>query len=187
MPDNARSDDNDQEGLPLATRLWFAWVAFLRILFDAAFAARAFRVREAMPALPAVKPAKKPARDTTALVMLALFQREGRLIDFLEQDITSFDDAEVGAAARVVHEGCGKALHGAAKVEPLRDEEEDAKVVIERGYDAAAVKLTGNVSGKPPYRGTVRHRGWRVHKLELPRAVAGHDVTIVAPAEIEVS
>jgi len=144
-----------------------------------------------MPVLPAVKPAAKKKKlrveDTTALALLALFQREGRLIDFLEQDITSFDDAEVGAAARVVHEGCGKALHGAAKVQPLRDEEEDAKVVIERGYDAAAVKLTGNVSGKPPYRGTVRHRGWRVRKLELPRAVEGHDVTIVAPAEIEVS
>ena len=159
----------------------------MRILFDAAFAARAYRVRDAMPALPAVKKPKKTAKDTSALMMLALFQREGRLIDFLEQDITSFEDAEVGAAARVVHEGCGKALHGAAKVEPLRDEEEEAKVVLERGYDAGAVKLTGNVSGKPPYRGILRHRGWRVRKLELPRAVEGHDVHIVAPAEIEVS
>jgi len=119
------------------------------------------------------------------LQLLALLQREGRLVDFLQQDITGFDDAEVGVAARVVHEGCRQALAGHAKVEPIREEAEDSPVRIEAGFDPAAVKLTGEVPGKAPYSGTLRHRGWRVTDLQLPEAMEGHDFTVVAPAEVE--
>jgi hypothetical protein len=203
VPDNDRSHDFDP--LPFATRFWFAWIAWLRVLFDGAFAGRVWSVRHGMPALPEPRKAerkaqrkeerkaeRKPAREPApsndaALVLLALLQREGRLLDFLEQDITSFEDAEVGAAVRVVHEGCKKALHAAATIEPVRDEEEESNVVVPKGYDAGAVKLTGKVAGKPPYNGVLRHRGWRVRKLALPHAVEGHDATIVAPAEVELS
>jgi hypothetical protein len=119
------------------------------------------------------------------LQLLALLQREGRLIDFLQQDITDFDDDDVGAAARVVHEGCRKALAAHADVEPIREEAEDSPVRIDKGFDPAAIKLTGEVEGKPPYAGMLRHRGWRVKNLELPEAVEGYDFTVVAPAEVE--
>jgi hypothetical protein len=207
------------DDVPFATRLWFAWVCFFRVLFDGAFAARTFAVREAMPALP---PAAKPSEDrspppsmkppakaaepapakaaepapakpvepakpdvTAALQLLSLFQREGRFVDFLEQDVAGFSDADVGAAARVVHEGCRKTLRQHAKIAAVRAEDEGAPVTIEGGYDAHEVKLIGNVSGKPPYKGVLRHRGWRVRDLVVPTPTKAHDATVIAPAEVE--
>lgn len=187
--------------LPLATRLWFAWVCFFRVLFNAAFAGRVFVVREGMPELPAPeKPpelppapppeppkAAEPAKPdvTAALQLLALFQREGRLVDFLEQDVAAFPDADVGAAARVVHEGCRKALRQHAKISAVRSEEEGAGITIADGYAAHEVKLIGNVAGKPPYKGVLRHRGWRVRDLVVPTPTKDHDATVIAPAEVE--
>lgn len=125
-----------------------------------------------------------PAREEAALVLLSLLQREGRLVDFVEQDIDGFADDEIGAAARVLHAGCRKALRHHATIEPVRPEEEESRVVIAEGVESGAVKLVGAVGGKPPYRGTLRHRGWRV-TLSLPEPTTGHDATVVAPAEVE--
>ncbi|HWL87820.1 MAG TPA: DUF2760 domain-containing protein [Polyangiaceae bacterium] len=188
-----------QATLPFSTRLWFAWLAFFRVLFDGDFAARVWGAREpaALPPAPAPAPsapAKKPAQPApeksdnsmeSALQLLALFQREGRLVDFLTQEIAPFADAEIGATARVVHEGCRKALLSHATLVPVRSEEEDAAVTLNAGFDPAEVKLTGNVKGAGPYRGVLRHRGWRAKELKLPAAVAGHDAAILCPAEVE--
>jgi hypothetical protein len=180
-----------------ATRLWFAWVCLLRVLFDRAFAERAWAVRDRMPLLPA--PSEQPtppklapkraeqvatASEASALQLLALLQREGRLVDFLQQDIASFDDADIGAAVRVVHEGCRKALREHADIVPVRGEEEGTRVRLET-YDAAQVKLTGDVHGAGPFSGVLRHRGWRATRLSLPTAVDGHDAHILAQAEVE--
>ncbi len=135
---------------------------------------------------PAGKPEKKqPPSVHAALQLLALFQREGRLVDFLKQDVASFDDAEIGAAARVVHEGCRKALDAHAQIEPVRAEDEGANVSVESGFDPASIKLTGDVRGAAPYRGVLRHRGWRATSLELPEAVGENDSHVLAPAEVE--
>lgn len=177
--------------LSFLTRLWFAWLCSFRVLFDGRFAARVWTVRDA-PALPPAPPASKPARApslatdiTSALQLLSLLQREGRLVDFLQQDITSFPDADVGVAARVVHEGCRKALRAHADIEPVRAEAEGAKVRLEAGFDADTVKLIGDVKGEPPYAGVLRHRGWRAKKLTLPTLIGGHDAHILAPSEVE--
>jgi Domain of unknown function (DUF2760) len=137
---------------------------------------------------PEPEPAYQPqAADPTrsALILLALLQREGRLVDFLEQDISSFDDADVGVAARVVHEGCREALRSHASIEPVRDEDEEAKVSVSEGIDDGSVKLTGNVTGKPPFDGILRHRGWRMRDLRLPELPPERDASVVAPAEVE--
>jgi hypothetical protein len=188
------TDDTD---LPFATRLWFAWLCFFRVLFDGRFALRVWTVRqpEALPPAaptPALAPTPTPALtpapapdSTPALQLLSLLQREGRLVDFLQQDITSFPDADVGAAARVVHEGCRRALRSHVTVEPVRPEDEGASVKLDRGFDADAVKLVGDVKGDPPYAGHLRHRGWRATKLALPQLVGDHDAHILAPAEVE--
>ncbi len=196
---------SDDAPLPLATRLWFAWVCLVRVLFDGSFAAEAYRAhakdRRGLPPAPeparlpekapdkpapAPRPAAEAQPDTTsALQLLALLQREGRLVDFLEQDVATFSDADIGAAVRVVHEGCRKALHDHAKIVPVRAEEEGVKVTLEAGFSPAEVKLTGNVQGKPPYRGTLQHRGWRAVGLHLPTPTQGHDPEIIAPAEVE--
>jgi hypothetical protein len=197
-----------ETSLPFVTRLWFAWACFFRVLFDGAFAARAWNVRGEAPApalppvetkappaapVPAPTPAPAPApalapeppSPTAALQLLALLQREGRLVDFLEQDIVPFSDAEIGAAVRVVHEGCRKALRGHAKLAPVMKEEEGASVTVPVGFNPAEVKLSGNVQGSAPYKGTLRHRGWRASDLSLPTPVKGHDATVIAPAEVE--
>lgn len=196
--------------LPFATRLWFAWACFFQVLFDGAFAARAFRARlpegpsSAVPTPPpapapvaapvapvtAVAPPASPPASTEpdtgpALQLLALFQREGRFVDFLEQEVTSFSDDEVGAAARVVHEGCRRALRAHTTLAPVRPEDEGAKITLEAGFSPSDVKLTGNVQGSAPYRGTLVHRGWRAQSFRLPTALPGHDAHVLAPAEVE--
>lgn len=184
--------------LSLPSRLWLSWVCAFRVLFDGRFAARVAALRDAAPepeALPATSP---PARDvsapvtppapsatTGALQLLSLLQREGRFVDFIQQDVAAFGDADIGAAARVVHEGCRRALRAHARVVNVRSEAEGASIVLESaGPD---VKLVGNVAGAAPFRGVLRHRGWRVEELTLPTLLGAHDPKLVAAAELELS
>jgi hypothetical protein len=187
---------SEPEPLPFVTRLWFAWVCFFRVLFDGAFAQRAWEAREpaALPPPPEppkleppkVKVIEPEAPSTTpALQLLALLQREGRFVDFIEQDIAGFPDAEIGGVARVVHEGCRKALHEHVELEPVRAEEEGTAITLQAGFNPSEVKLSGNVAGSAPYKGVLRHRGWRATKATLPVPVAGHDAHVLAPAEVE--
>lgn len=174
--------------LSFFARLGLAWLCFFRVLFDGRFAARVQEARagRALPAPPQAPPAEQPADATTpALQLLSLLQREGRLVDFLQQDIASFPDADVGVAARVVHEGCRRALREHASIEPVRDESEGSRVKLAAGFDADSVKLVGDVKGEPPWSGTLRHRGWRATRLQLPRLVGDHDAHVLAPAEVE--
>jgi hypothetical protein len=186
------SDDNPPpEAMGFFRRFLFAYGCFFRVLFDELFAKRTFALHRGegapAPQLPAreQKLAPAPPSSEAAMQLLALFQREGRFVDFLEEDVTTFSDADIGAAARVVHDGCRKALHDHAKLSPVRSEEEGAKISVSEGTPPAAVKLTGNVTGSAPFSGTLRHRGWRVDDLALPTAVEGHDPRYVAPAEVE--
>jgi hypothetical protein len=175
------------ESLPFATRLWFAWLCFFRVLFSSPFAARVWAAREPSR-LPAPAPVPAPARaaTTSALQLLSLLQREGRFVDFVQQDIASFPDADVGAAARVVHDGCRKALRAHATIDPVRAEEEGSRVTLAAGFVADEIKLTGSVAGGPPYTGVLRHRGWRATRFDLPEVVGGYDARILAAAEVEV-
>jgi hypothetical protein len=186
----------ENETLPFITRLWFAWLCFFKVLFDGRFAAsvwgategRALLAAKQAPSLPAPPRAPsivKAADGTAALQLLSLLQREGRLVDFLQQDIASFPDADVGAAARVVHEGCRKALRAHAQIGPVRTEAEGSRVNLAGEFDPDEVKLVGDVKGEPPYAGVLRHRGWKATKLELPNVVGEHDARILAPAEVE--
>lgn len=167
-------------------RLWLAIVCFFRIVFDAAFAASAAALRgKALPGTASAS-ALPPSRDGDggqALHLLSLLQREGRLIDFCEEDLAGFSDAQIGAAARAVHEGCRKALRGALSLAPVRPESEGAQVTLPAGFDPRAIRLTGNVVGDPPFSGVLRHHGWKASALRLP-AVPG-DPTLLAAAEVE--
>jgi hypothetical protein len=144
----------------------------------------------AVPA-PAKPPrAPEPARPARpdprpALQLLALLQREGRLVDFVEEDLTGFRDADIGAAARTVHAGCKRAIDEYFRLEPVLREPEGAQVTVERGFDPAAVRLTGTVVGEGPFRGSLRHHGWRAREVKLPPVADGQDATLVAPAEVE--
>ncbi|MEA3278509.1 MAG: DUF2760 domain-containing protein [Pseudomonadota bacterium] len=174
----------------MLTRLSIALATFWRILVDPRFAGTVAKLRAGGPsALPGAPSPESPlfreAEPNAALQLLGLLQQEGRFIDFLEEDVASYPDADVGAAARVVHEGCKKTLRQHFGIEAVRPEPEGTRVTLAEGFDSSAVRLTGNVVGQPPFSGSLVHRGWRATDVKLPKVAAGHDLSIVAPAEVE--
>ncbi|QNP50039.1 DUF2760 domain-containing protein [Diaphorobacter aerolatus] len=123
--------------------------------------------------------------DTAALQVLGLMQREARFVDFIQEDVASYTDAEIGAAARVVHEGCRKVLKEHFRLVPVRDEAEGARITVAPGFDTTAIRLTGNVVGQAPFTGTLTHRGWKVSQMQLPLLTDEKAAEIVAQAEVE--
>lgn len=145
------------------------------------------------PEKPAPRPEPKPAASTGqhhrdgALALLALLQREGRLVDFLSESLDGAPDAQIGAVAREIHRGCRKVLEQYLAMEPVMPGAEEERVSVPKGFDPAEIRLIGEAKGEPPYRGTLRHHGWRVVQAKLPVLVDGVDRTVVAPAEVELS
>nr|WP_315259236.1 DUF2760 domain-containing protein [uncultured Duganella sp.] len=189
--------NNSSQPLPsFFSRISIAIGAFFRALSDAEYAARLTRIDDApqpatapvAPPAPVPTPAPVTLRVATpdaALQLLSLFQREARLIDFTQENLSAYSDADIGAAARVVHEGCAKVLKEHFTIQPIRSEAEGSRVELPEGFDAAAVRLTGNVVGKAPFKGTLSHRGWRSAEVRLPKLAQAHEASILAPAEVE--
>lgn len=171
----------------IALTLRAAW----RMLADSDFAdgvQQQLERGQASSSAVAESPRTAALRDTlpeSALQLLTLLQQEGRFVDFLEENVSAYSDAEIGGAARVVHEGCRKVIRDYMQIEPVREEAEGARVTLPAGFDAAAVRLTGNVVGQAPFTGTLMHRGWRARRVSLPKLAEGHDVRVLAPAEVE--
>lgn len=129
-----------------------------------------------------------PSPEAGALQILSILQRQGRLIDFLQEDLALYEDAQIGAAVRSIHEGCKQALADHVKLEPIFKEMEGATVTILPGFDARQVRLTGNVTGNPPFTGELRHRGWRITQIDLPAQMHHLDEErILAAAEVEIT
>ena len=130
----------------------------------------------------------KPSPESLdrAVQMLALLQRDGRLVDFLEEDVSAYPDGQLGAAVRTIHTSCKQVLERYIELEPILSSEENQPVTVPVGFDPAAIKLVGNVMGEPPIRGLLRHRGWRVTGVTLPSLPQGSGKAIVAQAEVEV-
>jgi hypothetical protein len=170
-------------------RFAIAVQVFFRAIGDAEFAQRARLDAGSTPPSAAPEPPQLPiaaSRDARpALQLLSVLQREGRLVDFIQQDIAAYSDADVGAAARVVHDGCRRGLQGVLKFSPIMREAEGSVVAIEAGYDAHAIRLTGNVGGGPTFRGKLKHKGWRATDLKLPEVIDDNDCAVIAPAEVE--
>jgi hypothetical protein len=123
----------------------------------------------------------------SGLMLLATLQREGRLLDFLQQDVSAFSDEEVGAAARVVHGGCRKAIEQHFQFEPAVTGSEGAPMAVPAGFDAQRIRLTGEVHGQPPFRGTLKHHGWIAKEIRLPEISETLDPRVIAAAEVELS
>ena len=128
----------------------------------------------------------KETSDPSHIRLLASLQLSGRLIDFLKEDITGFDDAQVGAAVRKIHEDCSKSLEDLVTIRPVMEEKEGTLVNVPRGYNPANIKVVGKVKGEPPFSGILVHRGWKAHKRSLPKQVGEQATDVICPAEIEV-
>lgn len=166
-----------------------AFKLFWRGLTDREFALRVEPLLRG-EVVPPVKlppaPMPKPPARSEALTLLAVLQREGRLVDFLKESIASYNDAQIGAAVRDIHRDCGAALDRLFALKPVLDQPEGSPVTVPVGFDAAQYQLSGNVAGQPPFQGKLRHGGWEATKVQLPQwNGAASTAQIVAPAEIE--
>jgi hypothetical protein len=196
---------------------WLAFLCFFKILFGRKLPPEAVKFlpegAEPPKALPAAEPkkveAKKPEPEKQdkaekkeperkapslaqqhrdgALALLALLQREGRFVDFVRDSVDGASDGDIGAAAREVHRGCRKVLDQHLSFEPVMPGNEEEKVSVPKGFDPAEVRLIGEAKGEPPFRGTLRHHGWRVVDAKLPSLAEGIDRMVIAPAEVELS
>ena len=155
------------------------------------FLGRSNRPEPEPPRADIAKPMPVPAANNQAeaeiVSFLGTLQERGRLVDFLMEDVTTYDDAQVGAAARVVHEGCRAALQEHFNIRPVREENEGSAVTIPGGYAADEYRLIGNIRGAGPFSGTLVHRGWRTEWVKLPRMLRANpdQLPTIAPAEVE--
>ena len=172
-------------------RLFLAIKAFFKILFSGEYAEEVRALSDETKKLPEgpteedLDRAKSDAVKAPA-VLLSLLQREARLIDFIQEDIASFADAQIGAAVRPVHQGCRKVFAEYVQLESIESATEGSQVEVAEGFDPSAIRLSGNVKGDPPFKGVLHHHGWRIKKMDLPQRPDSHTPEVVAPAEIEV-
>ncbi|BCR03234.1 hypothetical protein DESUT3_03030 [Desulfuromonas versatilis] len=143
------------------------------------------------PAAPAVAVAPEAAVEAGVVQFLARLQEKGRLVDFVMDDITPYSNEQVGAAARVVHQGCREVLQSAFEIKPVHGGEEREELTLSGDFDAAAYRLVGKVPEQPPYKGVVLHRGWKTARVSLPRiSEAAREAAareVIAPAEVEIA
>ena len=179
-------------------RIVLAFRCFFNILFQGVLSPEVLTElnltrREAAPAKPAAAPKPAPAAAAApairtsdgALQLLGILQRDSRLIDFLMEDIASYSDDQVGAAVRELHDQCRDAVARYVTLQPVIDGVEGTFTQAP-SKDPNVVKFIGNVPAKPPSGGTLRHKGWRAAKVDLPALTGKQDANIIAPAEIEI-
>jgi len=162
-------------------RFGVACQAFTKALRDPDFAAKLPPLLNPPPPEPPkpVKPSGAPLR------MLTVLQRESRLIDFLMENLQGADDGQIAAAVRDIQPKAQGTLKKYLTLEPVLTESEGSDVTVSSGFDPSAIQLVGNVTGQPPFRGVVRHAGWRVKELTLAAPPEGQDEFVLAPAEVE--
>ncbi|MCA9669541.1 MAG: DUF2760 domain-containing protein [Myxococcales bacterium] len=175
-------------------RVGLAFRCFFRVLGGKPVPEEAIPEELRNPPKPQLPPAPEPPpemseeeKQARALALLAMLQKDGRLLDFLQENIDDYEDAQVGAAVRAIHRDCAKVLEESLKVEPVVDGEEDSDFTVEKGFDASRIRLIGNVTGDPPFKGVLRHHGWRATSLNVPDPAEKADASVIAPAEVELS
>lgn len=174
------------------SRIVLAFRCFFNILFGGELSSEALTSlnltrREAPTKASAPKPAALPAAKPSdgALQFLGILQRDSRLVDFLMEDITSYADDQIGAAVRELHDQCRDSIARYVTLQPVIDGVEGTFTKAPSA-DPNMIKFIGNVPAKPPSGGTLRHKGWRAAKVDLPALSAKQDAAIIAPAEIEI-
>jgi hypothetical protein len=131
------------------------------------------------------KEQKKLAEQRMFLHLFSMMQREGRLMDFLAEDLDQYEDAQIGSAVRAIHAGCLRIVQEYLDPQPVMEQAEGQNVVLDSDFDPGAIKLTGKVVGEPPFEGTLRHKGWQVGKMKLPSLSGSQNAQIITPAEVE--
>lgn len=161
--------------------------------------------KEPEPTVEVVKETKKeeepPASATTitaeqsseaaVVQFVARLQEKGRFLDFIMDDIAAYDNESVGAAARIVHQGCCEVIHDSFTIETIFGGEELEELTLADNYDSHLFRLVGNVPESAPYEGHVLHRGWKTTRVNLSHVVKSEEQidiarSILAPADVEI-
>ncbi len=173
--------------------LLFGWLVWLVLNFSMS---SVFKLRDAPNTGGESKPKKRDFLDQKIeqerkrrlfLHSLSVLQRDGRLLDFFDEDLSLYEDDQIGAAVRSIQEDCKKAIKKYIDPKPVIEAEEGESVTIEPGFDIDAITLVGNVSGEPPFQGILKHRGWKAGKKDVPKLSDIQNPDIMTPAEIEIS
>jgi hypothetical protein len=175
-------------------RIYLAIRIFFLTLFKAAIAQQVDKLLGGAQATPSPAPPKpiqppavKPVVRSEAITLLATLQREARFVDFIQESLAGYSDAQIGAVARDVHRDSAAVIDRLFALKPAASQEEDAQVDVPAGFDAGRFRLTGNVSGEPPFSGRLVHPGWEAAKCELPTWTGSKEsARVVAPAEVEI-
>jgi Domain of unknown function (DUF2760) len=171
----------------LVLSLGFGLIALMGILFAATP-----RDEAPAPVAEAVRPASAPPAtnqsEAEIVSFLATLQAKGRLVDFLMDNINAYPDAQVGAAARVVHAGCKTVLDEHFRIQPIRSEPEQSKIEVPADYAADEYRLLGKISGQAPFTGALVHHGWKTDFVKLPAILRRNAdrLPAIAPAEVDV-
>jgi hypothetical protein len=174
------------------SRILLAFKSFFGILFGGELPAE---VAQAFGYSKAVRPAEAPRPSAPvvntsdgAIQMLTLLQRDARLVDFLMEDISGYGDDQVGAAVRSLHEQSRQVLRRYVTMSPVIDGVEGTYTKLDAGKkDPSVVKLIGNVPADGKVAGgTLRHKGWRADRVDLPVLNPKQDLSVIAPAEVEI-
>jgi hypothetical protein len=120
------------------------------------------------------------------LHLFSMLQREGRLMDFLAEDLDQYDDSQIGSAVRAIHASCRQIVREYLDPRPIMAQAEGERVTVDVDFEPGAIKLTGKVAGEPPFSGIIRHKGWQVGKIKLPKLSGRQNAEIIAPAEVEI-
>ena len=167
-------------------RIAFAFRSFFAILFTGQLPADIAQSFGFAKAKPQPKAVRQFGPSDGALQMLGILQRDSRLLDFMMEDISAFEDGQIGAAVRNLHDQCRDSLTRYVRLVPVIDGVEGTFTKLDTN-DPGTVKLLGNVpaSGKAA-GGVLRHKGWRADNVDLPQLSASQNAAIIAPAEIEI-
>ena len=120
------------------------------------------------------------------LHFFSMMQREGRLMDFLAEDLDQYEDTQIGSAVRAIHANCRQIVREYLDPRPIMAQAEGERVTVDADFDPGAIKLTGKVVGEPPFSGIIRHKGWQVGKVKVPKLSGRQNAEIIAPAEVEI-
>ena len=188
----------------LASSVLVLALLLIIVLFAALFSARRQPSNQATAPAPEIKivekvvevekivpgPAPEPivlkqATSDAALQLLSLLQKEAHFIDFINENVNAYSDNDIGAAARIVHQGCAKVINNYFQIKSIAQEPEGQKITLNKGFDANAYRLTGNIVGQAPFTGLLVHKGWQATDVSLPKLTESHNANIIAAAEVE--
>lgn len=178
-------------GMPASFLLFLLVVGSIRIVYRSGSGKKVVSTESTSKQKSGTESEQERARKRTQdqrlfLHLISLLQREGRLIDFFAENLDSYEDDQIGAAVREIHSTCRKVVEKNLSLKPVIGSLEGETVTVETGFDPGSIKLVGNVSGEPPFSGTLRHRGWQAGKMEMPTFSGDQDPSVIAPAEVEI-